>query len=185
MHPYIVQVLILSLRYGVSSLFVIMAHEPVVCFIIEIMRMTDVASSTVYVRYAITLQPRLYWMGSRHHHRLLFCVRHHSHLFYTGLILSYVQIIYNNHFKADWHLLSIWVILLHVAYRLYLRDDYKHWYNSDMYEYVYPILGNKKLYTMVQRMFLIVDFLIFRWYNTYKSTLLMVLAIPFNLLRYC
>ena len=37
-NPYIVQVFALSLRYGVSSLFVIMAHEPVVCFIIEASR---------------------------------------------------------------------------------------------------------------------------------------------------
>ena len=36
-----------------SSLMKNHGPQPVVCFIIEIMRMTDVASSAVYVRYSI------------------------------------------------------------------------------------------------------------------------------------
>ena len=115
---------------------------------------------------------------------IILCTSSQSSILYRFNPVVCTNNLYSNHFKADWHLLSIWVILLHVAYRLYLRGDYKYWYNSDMYEYVYPILTIKKLYTMVQRMFLIVDFFVFRWYNTYKSTLLMVVVVPFNLIRY-
>ena len=39
--------------------------------------------------------------------------------------------------------MSIWVNLLYVAYRLYLRSDYKHWYNSIMYAHVCAIVLKK------------------------------------------